>query len=128
MQSKPESHLYEYAVVRYVPRVERDEFVNVGLIMMSRRRRWLRCRVCHDRTSLLPGPLAPADVARQLDALVAVAHGDNNAGPAAQLPVDERFRWLTAVRSACITTSRPHPGTTADLDATFSRLYSELVL
>lgn len=127
MPSKPEMHLYEYAVVRYLPRVEREEFVNVGLIMMSKRRRWLRVAIRLDRAKALAiWPESDLDaVERQLTSFELVASGK---GPrTADLEVHERFRWLTAVRSACIATSRPHPGLTTDLDATFDRLFAELV-
>lgn len=120
-------HLYEYAVVRYLPRVEREEFVNVGLIMMSKRCRWLRVAIRLDHSRALAiWPEADLDaVERQLRSFEIIAAGQ---GPrTADLEVHERFRWLTAVRSACIATSRPHPGMTADLDATFDRLFTELV-
>ncbi|MCM1067898.1 MAG: DUF3037 domain-containing protein [Muribaculaceae bacterium] len=128
MQSKPEKHLYEYAVVRYVPRVERGEYINVGLVMMCKRRRWLRARIALDSTRALA--LCPdadlASVQAQLGSFAAIADG-HSASPIAALDAHERFRWLTAVRSACISTSRPHPGLCADLDATFDRLFAELV-
>lgn len=125
-----ESHLYEYAVLRYLPRVERDEFINVGLVMMSKRRRWIRAAVNVDakRMSVFDNELSRGEILRQLDGVIAVAEGRPSAGPMAANPVEERFRWLTAVRSACIQTSRPHPGKTDNLDATFDRLFEELVL
>lgn len=125
-----ESNLYEYAVIRYVPRVEREEFVNVGLVMMCKRRRWMRAAI-HlplDRLGTYDCSHTPAEIERQLSVFTALSLGDRNAGPLAELPVEERFRWLTAVKSACIQTSRPHPGKTADLDATFDCLLAELVL
>ncbi len=127
MPSKPEMQLYEYAVVRYLPRVEREEFVNVGLIMMSKRRRWLRVAIKLNRQRALAlWPEADLEaVESQLRSFEIIAAGK---GPhTADLEIHERFRWLTAVRSACIATSRPHPGLTADLDATFERLFAELV-
>jgi len=62
-----------------------------------------------------------------LSAFARIAGGDKSAGPIAQLELTERFRWLTAVRSSCIQTSRPHPGLSADLEKTLQRLMSELV-
>ncbi len=127
MPEKPGMHLYEYAVVRYMPRVEREEFVNVGLIMMCKRRRWIRVRISPDRGRMLA--LCPdvdrEAVDRQLEAFGRVAEG--SAPYTADLETHERFRWLTAVRSACITTSRPHPGICENLEETFDRLYAELV-
>lgn len=127
MPAKPGKHLYEYAVVRYVPRVEREEFVNVGLIMMCKRRRWLRVQLGIDRNKVR-AIYADADLdsaERQLQSFVEVAEGRglHTAG----LETHERFRWLTAVRSACIATSRPHPGLCDNLEETFARLFSELV-
>lgn len=140
MQSRPENnlpqpaesqqpgHLYEYAVVRFVPRVERDEFVNVGLVMMCKRRRWIKAKIHLDPA--LMAVFAPEWDLRllrsQLESFEAVASG-NSDSPMASAEVHERFRWLTAVRSACVATGRPHPGHTPDLDATFNRLFSELV-
>lgn len=125
----PDTNLYEYAVVRYVPRPEREEFINVGLAMMCKRRRWLRLEIHIDpvRLRALGAVHTPDELGLQLDAFRAVAAGERGAGPIATYPVEERFRWLTAVKSSCIATSRPHPGLTADLDATFSRLFAELV-
>ncbi|MCM1138737.1 MAG: DUF3037 domain-containing protein [Duncaniella sp.] len=128
MQSQPENHLYEYAVVRYVPRVEREEFINVGLVMMCKRRRWLRVKLnCDNRRIAALWKDADIDTLnRQLKSFTDIAEG-KGCSPVAQFETHERFRWLTAVRSASIATSRPHPGLTSDLDATFQRLYSELI-
>lgn len=128
MQSKPE-HLYEYAVVRFVPRVEREEFLNVGLIMMCKRKRWIRFEwlINPQRFSAFDGPISIEEVEKHLQAFLNVARGDKSTYELGALPVEERFRWLTAVRSSCLQTSRPHPGLTQDLDLTFSRLFDELV-
>lgn len=131
MQSKPEN-LYEYAVVRFVPKVEREEFINVGLIMMCKRRRWIRTAIVADfaRVKAFAPALAISEnmLRKHLDAFESMASGHVSAGGMSCWPVEERFRWLTAVRSACIQTSRPHPGMSADLDADFDRLFAELVL
>lgn len=125
-----ETHLYEYAVIRFVPDVEREEFINVGLIMMCKRLGWLRAEinVPESRVDSFASCVDPIALRRQLHALQRVSAGAAGAGPIAELPAHERFRWLTAVRSACIQTSRPHPGHTTDLDATFKRLMSRLIL
>lgn len=126
----PERHLYEYAVIRYLPRVERDEFINVGLVLMCKRQRRVLVRVSIDprRFEAMCGSLPIDEVKRQLSSFGSIAAGEASGGPIAELPAEERFRWLTAVRSACIQTSRPHPGITDDLDGTFDRLFAELVL
>ena len=126
----PEKHLYEYAVIRYVPRVEREEFVIVGLVMMCKRRRWARVELLVDpvKIGVFGGALTIDEIEHQLSAYKLIGEGHPSGGPMAALPVEERFRWLTAVKSCCIATSRPHPGLTDDLDAAFCRLFTELVL
>lgn len=124
-----EKDRYEYAVIRFVPRVEREEFVNVGLAMMCKRRRWLRVGL-NLRREILKAFATDTEIVRlerQLQAFVDIAGGNACAGPIAGFPVEERFRWLTAVKSCVIQTSRPHPGLTDDLDATFIRLMAEQV-
>ena len=127
-QSAP--HLYEYAIVRYMPSAERGEFVNIGLVMMCKRRKWLRARVEPDCGRIAAiAPAADTSMLRQqCDVFHSICAGTPAGHPIAPLAAEERFRWLTAVRSASIVTSRPHPGHSADLDATFERLYAELVL
>lgn len=125
-----DKNLYEYAVIRYVPDIEREEFVNVGLLMMCKRRRWVGVDIHLDteRMSRLRAPHSLAEIERQLATFTATAKGLREAGPQGALPVEERFRWLTAVKSSCLQTSRPHPGITDDLDATFADLMRRLVL
>lgn len=129
MPLMPEKILYEYAVVRYVPRVEREEFLNVGLVMMCKRRRWLKVMLSLDNQKIKTiFPDADIDTLReQLKSFEDIA-GGRGPSPIASLEAHERFRWLTAVRSASITTSRPHPGICHDLDTTFESLKKELVL
>ncbi|MCM1293165.1 MAG: DUF3037 domain-containing protein [Bacteroides sp.] len=122
-------HLYEYAVIRFVPSVERQEFINVGVIMMCKRQRWIKVCVSVPREKFEAfHPSIEFEVLNcQLDSLRQLAEASNDAGPIAKLPVEERFRWLTAVRSACVQTSRPHPGITSDLDAEFEIIFKEQV-
>ena len=124
-----DKHLYEYAVIRYVPRVEREEFINVGLIMMCKRRRWLRVELWFDERKMAVHDceLTRDELAQQLSAFTLIGEGQREGGSIASLEAEERFRWLTAVKSACVQTSRPHPGITDNLDATFARLMEELV-
>lgn len=120
----PDANLYEYAVIRYVPRVEREEFVNIGLIMMCKRRRWLRCelRIDEDRIRALH-PCADVGILRRQAALF----GRRDV-PQPGLPVEETYRWLTAAKSAILQTSPSHPGISAGpMDGTFDRLLGELV-
>ena len=130
MPSMPENNLYEYAVVRYVPDEERGEFVNIGLIMMCKRRNWLRLAIClpAKRLEAYRCPHTHDEIMAQLQGISRVADMTVKTGPFADYRAEERFRWLTAWKSACLQTSRPHPGTTTDLATTFDRLFTTLVL
>lgn len=124
-----ENKVYEYAVIRLVPKVEREEFFNVGLVMFSKRGRYIRAKysVCPEKFRSMPCNIDFDAVTKTLENFVQVANGDRHGGPIALLDIPERFRWLTAVRSSVIQTSRPHPGRSHDLDVTFERLFAELV-
>ena len=124
-----EQNRYEYAVLRYVPRVEREEFINVGLAMMCKRRRWIKVGILLSEEKFIAMcPDADKEaLERQLQSFVDIADGKRGAGPVAQYPVEERFRWISAVKSSVIQTSRPHPGLCDDLEETFARLFTELV-
>ncbi|MDE6383900.1 MAG: DUF3037 domain-containing protein [Paramuribaculum sp.] len=120
----PDANLYEYAVVRYVPRVEREEFINIGLIMMCKRRRWLRCEIRIDEARI--HALYPSADLSLLRRQAELFRCDNV--PVPGLPVEETYRWLTAAKSAILQTSPSHPGLcTVTLEDTFARLLRELV-
>ena len=128
--SSPNTHSsYDYALIRVVPRVERDEFVNAGAILYCRARRFLRAAIALDERRLLA--LAPdldvPTVRRHLDAIPRVAAGDPNAGPIARLSQAERFHWLVAPASAMIQPSPVHSGLCADPAAALERILDELV-
>jgi hypothetical protein len=126
MQQK---HLYEYAVVRVVPLVEREEFVNAGVILFCQKEKFIRMQY-HLREDKILKLMPDADldeIRKNLEAFCKIAAGDKEGGPIACMDEAERFRWLTAVRSASIQTSRPHPGVSDDLEKTVSSLFSEMV-
>ncbi|AKH93989.1 MULTISPECIES: DUF3037 domain-containing protein [Elizabethkingia] len=124
-----EDKIYEYAVIRLVPKVEREEFFNIGLVMFSKKEKYIRVEfhLCPDKFSLMHSKLDYEDITQNLISFQNIAKGDKNGGPIALLEIPERFRWLTAVRSAVVQTSRPHPGKSKDLDKTFDKLFEELV-
>jgi len=124
-----EDKIYEYAVIRLVPKVEREEFFNIGLVMFSKKEKYIRVEfyLCPDKFRLMHSKLDYDEVLQNLENFKAVAKGEKSGGSIAELDIPERFRWLTAVRSAVIQTSRPHPGKSRDLDKTFERLFEELV-
>ncbi len=121
--------LYEYAVIRLVPDIEREEFLNIGLIMLCKRKRWLQIRILPvpHSLSMMYSDFDYENVTRHLESFSAVGQGDHTRGPVAQMEPEERFRWLTAVKSAVIQTSRPHPGLTLALQETFDELFNRLV-
>ncbi len=126
MQDK---HLYEYAVIRVVPRVEREEFLNVGIILFCKNSKFLQMiyELDENRLKCLAEVFDLEEVRKNLQSFEKIAHGDKDGGPIAQMDVPSRFRWLTAVRSSVIQTSRPHPGLSCKLDDTITRLFKELV-
>jgi hypothetical protein len=120
---------FSYAVVRVVPRVEREEFVNVGVILFCPERRYLGCRLLRDSArlrALAPG-LDTTEIARHLDGLRAVCEGEPAAGPMAAMSPSERFHWLVAPRSTSIQTSAVHAGVADDPAAALARLFDTLV-
>ena len=124
-----EDKLYEYAIIRLVPKVEREEFFNIGLVLFSKKEKFIRVEfyLCPDKFRLMHSKLDYDEVLQNLENFQKIAAGEKDGGPIAQLDIPERFRWLTAVRSSVIQTSRPHPGKSQNLDATFQRLFEELV-
>ncbi len=124
-----EDKLYEYTVIRLVPKVEREEFFNVGLMMFSKKEKYIRMEfyLCPDKFELMKNDLDYRDILNTLESFRKVALGEKDGGPIAEFDIPERFRWLAAVRSSVIQTSKTHPGKSKDLDKTFNRLFDELV-
>lgn len=125
-----EKHLYEYAVLRVVPKVEREEFINIGLLLFCKRQKYLRIEyhIFSDKIKSICSEFDQEQLKENLDSFVKIGSGKKDGGPIATFDIAERFRWLTAVKSSSIQTSRPHSGFSEDLDATFEKLFSELVL
>jgi hypothetical protein len=125
----PAQSAYSYAFVRVVPRVDRGEFINVGVIVFSPECRFLEARIELDAERLLA--LWPhvdlGTVDRHLGVIPRVCAGEMQAGPIAQLTQTERFHWLTAPRSAMIQTSPVRAGVSDDPAEVLERLASELM-
>lgn len=120
---------FAYAPIRVVPRVERGECINVGVVLYSRPRRFLGVRTGFDPQRLLalwPG-LDVEAVQRHLDILCLVSNGDPAGGPIALLPPFERFGWLTAPASTIVQPGPVHSGLTLDPAQALERLYRDLV-
>jgi hypothetical protein len=120
---------FQYAIVRVVPRVERGERVNAGVVLFCRPRRFLDARMALDPERLRAiAPDADVDAVRgHLDAFCRIAEGDPGAGPIAALPASERFHWLVAPSSTIIQCSPVHTGLTDDPAAELDRLVERLV-
>jgi len=120
---------YSYAVIRIIPRVERGESINAGVVLFARTTGYLRASVELDTPRLLA--IAPeADIPtieRHLQQFCGIAEGNAEGGPMAELPPSERFHWLTAPRSTVIQTSPVHMGTADDLDAALDDLLNDFV-
>jgi Protein of unknown function (DUF3037) len=125
------THEFEYAVVRVVPRVERDEFINAGVILYCRSLDFLQARIELDRdrlAALFPGALADiAEIERALSLIPRIASGDPSAGPIAAMSLSERFHWLVAPRSAMTQVSPVHAGLCNDPARTLDHLIDSAV-
>jgi hypothetical protein len=120
---------FTYALLRVVPRVDRGERFNAGVVLFCRQLGFLDARVDLDegRLAALAPDLPARDVRRHLDALLRIARGDPSAGPIAALPAAERFGWLAAPSSTIVQPSAVHTGLTADPPATLDELFADLV-
>jgi hypothetical protein len=123
-------HGYDYAVIRVVPRVEREEFINVGVILSCPACEYLEARLQLDRARLaaLDPTLDPELVERHLAAIPLVCRGDAGAGPIGQLSARQRFHWLVAPRSTVIQTSAVHSGLCGEPHAALEHLMQRMVL
>jgi hypothetical protein len=121
--------LFDYAVVRVVPRVERGEFINAGVIVSCPGLKYLKARVELDerRLAALDSTIDPEFVRDHLRAVVAVCEGGAAAGPVGLLPPRARFHWLVAPRSTVIQTSPVHTGLCDDGDRLLERLFDRMV-
>ncbi|GAA2753101.1 DUF3037 domain-containing protein [Kitasatospora cinereorecta] len=127
---RQDRHDYEYALIRAVPRVERGECVNIGVLLYCRHAGYLGARTHLDQGRLLAlDPLADvAGVRRALRGIEAVCAGGPEAGPAAGDNAGQRFRWLTAPRSAVVQPGPVHTGLTGDPEGELRHLFDQLVL
>lgn len=125
-----EKNLYEYAIIRVVPRVEREEFLNVGIILFCKKAKFIKMlyTVNEAKLLMLSDDFDLEQFELNLASFQKVAEGGKAGGPIGEFDIPSRFRWLTATRSSAIQTSRPHCGFCDDLEQTIQRLFEELVL
>lgn len=125
------AHEFEYAVVRVVPRVDRDEFINVGVIVYCHALGFLEARIALDRARLMalhPG-VEPelSDIDRALDVIRRVCAAEAGVGEVASLSPGERFRWLVSPKSTVTQTSPVHAGLSEDPARTLEHLFDRMV-
>ncbi len=127
---RPVGKPFEYAILRVVPRVERGECINAGVVLYCQSERFLGARVHLDPARLKAiDPDADLEAVRaHLEAVNAVCVGGPEAGAVGRLPLRERFGWLVAPRSTVVQPSPVHTGLTDDAEAELERLLSRMVL
>jgi len=125
-----EKYLYEYAIIRVLPRVEREEFLNIGLILYSRRAKFIKAAYIlnEEKLRLFSTELDLDSLKQSLRAFDKICSGQREGGAIATFEIAERFRWLTAPRSTSIQTSCAKTGFTFDIEKTFGKLFEEYVL
>ena len=126
MQDK---HLFEYAVIRLVPSVEREEFLNVGVILYCQDENFLRISfdLNEERLSAFACDLAVDEIKEHLLAFEKISGGGEDSGAIGRLPIGARFRWLTAPRSTIVQTSAVHTGLCLDVNETLGQLLTKMV-
>ena len=125
-----EKHLFEYAVIRVVPKVDREEFINAGIILYCKKDKYLQCmyHLNENKLKALCPDIDIQEIEANLQSFKKICAGSKDGGPIAALDIPSRFRWLTATRSTIVQTSKTHPGFCKDLDETAQKLFEQLVL
>lgn len=124
-----EKDSFEYAVIRVVPKVEREEFLNVGVVLFCKAQKFLgvKWKIDEARLNALSDKLDANELRDYLQAFERISNGANDGGDIAKLPIAERFRWLTATRSTIVQTSKVHPGLCDDAAEKLDQLFAQLV-
>jgi hypothetical protein len=124
-----EKHLFEYAVIRIVPRVEREEFLNVGIIFYCPPKKFLQTLFLLDkeRINAFTRDLDLDELKKNLEAFKKICKGDPDGGAIGKLSLSSRFRWLTATRSTILQTSAVHLGLCTEPEESHQRLFKQLV-
>ena len=125
----PETASFDYAILRVVPRVERQEFINAGVVVFCRERRYLDARIHLDEGRLRAlWPAADVELVRQhLEAVPLICAGDPSGGPIARLSQSERFLWLSAPRSTILQPSPVHTGVLEETEGLLDRLARQVL-
>ena len=126
----PEKHLFEYAVIRIVPRVEREEFINVGVILYGKSLKFLDLKYEVNEEKLLhfSDQLDIPEIREYLNAFAQICSGSAESGPIGKLDLPSRFRWLTATRSTIVQSSKVHSGFCDQPEMSLKDLFTKFVL
>jgi hypothetical protein len=126
----PGKHVFEYSVVRVVPRVEREEFMNVGVVLYCKKLNFLQAIITVNKQKIccFTSPDEALQIKANLHAFDLICQGSTDGGPIALLDEASRFRWLTATRSTVVQASKVHPGLCTDPEETLRKLHTQLVL
>ena len=124
-----ENQLFEYAVIRVVPKVEREEFLNVGVILLCAKQKFLKARIELNEAKVLTlcGDVEIENLKKYIRSFELICEGGKQGGPIGSLSLAERFRWLTSTRSTIVQTSKVHPGLCTDAQDMLDRLFEQLV-
>lgn len=125
-----ENYLFEYAVIRVVPKVEREEFLNIGVILYCPKQKFLEAVVAenNERLTIFSGQLDMDELNEHLTSFINICRGGKDCGPIGVLDMASRFRWLTACRSTILQTSKVHPGLCISAPETIEKLFRQMVL
>ena len=125
-----EYNLYEYAVIRVVPRVEREEFLNIGVVLYCAKKKYLQAKfiVDEDKLAMIYAGLNIEDLRKHLYVFDHICKGEHCNSPIAKLDLPSRFRWLTATRSTILQCSKVHPGFCIEPVVTLEKIIDEMVL
>lgn len=121
---------YEYAIIRLVPQVEREEFMNVGVILFSKRKKYLgiKYHINKARISAFSDEVDPDIIQEYLEAWKWVCEGESKGGDIGKMELASRFRWLVASRSTIIQSSETHPGLCTEPEKVLESLFNRYVM
>lgn len=125
----PNREVYEFAIIRIMPKVERGECINVGVIVFSKQKKYIGIKyvIDHERLKAFSKDIDTEEIKAYLEAWELISNGDQNGGLIAELDLPERFRWLTASKSTILQCSKVHPGLSSDPEAVLQDLFIKYV-
>jgi hypothetical protein len=126
----PDRYTFEYAIIRFVPKVEREEFFNVGVILFCKRKKFLdiKYQIDLDKFKAFAPEIELEVLNDYLNAWKLICDGDAAGGPIGKLEMSDRFRWLAACRSTIVQSSKTHPGTCLEPEKELEDIFKKHVL